>query len=286
MTESFDRVKEFSKKYTIFIVAGLLLAVGLLSTVIANGKSSSDSTQNDSGVSSSGLSSDATSSTYTTSIPTSVVVDAFSSGLGVNISQNDPSRGITFPDVSNSVDIWSAPYVTLLLYPDADSLAADSSNFTQDYQNLNSSRNWQSCLNVIAVFPASMQNQVNNVFNTWCSTNNADQTTDTPTPISNTWYPAGYSEVIPGFAFKPLPVNTYTCDAGTICLEAYAVSKNACTDSMYAEVNFLDSSGNIVDYGNDLTGVVPAKTPILLTFTTTNSAAFNYKVTKVDCNQR
>jgi len=38
MTESFDRAKEFSKKYTIFIVAGLLLAVGLISTVIANDK--------------------------------------------------------------------------------------------------------------------------------------------------------------------------------------------------------------------------------------------------------
>ena len=96
--------------------------------------------------------------------------------------------------------------------------------------------------------------------------------------------PSGYSEVKPGFAFKALPVDSYVCDAGTICLEVYAEAENVCSDSIYAEINFLDASGHIVDYGNSITGSVPAKTPTLLTFSTTNESASTFKVTNVHCN--
>ena len=136
----------------------------------------------------SSASSDSTSSassagpTYASAIPTPEIVKSFSTGLGVQISQNDPSRGATFPDISSAVDIWSAPYVTLLIYPSADALSADNANFTQDFNNLNSDRSWESCLNVVALYPASMQSQVDTVTNAWCTSNNPNPTSADNSP--------------------------------------------------------------------------------------------------------
>ncbi len=112
---------------------------------------------------------------YATAIPTDEIVSTISSKLGVSINQDDPTRGITFPDISPQADIWSAPYVTLVIYTDSDSLNADKANFQQDYNNLNSNRQWESCINVVAIFPSRMQNKIDKAVNVWCPSSTPSQ---------------------------------------------------------------------------------------------------------------
>jgi hypothetical protein len=143
---------------------------------------------------------------------------------------------------------------------------------------------------VIGVVASSISNNSN-------SGNSGDSSIQTSEAQSNADPTAKLNEILPfppdgydlfneNFAFKALPLNSYTCDAGTICVQVYGQAKTGCTDSMYVEVNFLDTSGNIVDYGNDITSVVPARTNTLLTFTSLNMASDTYKISKVTCNMR
>jgi len=106
---------------------------------------------------------------YATTIPTDEIVSTVSSKLGVSINQDDPTRGITFPDISNETDVWSAPYITLLIYPDTDALKADDANFQQDFTNLNNGRTWESCKNVIVIYPPSKQPKIQSAMSTWCT---------------------------------------------------------------------------------------------------------------------
>ena len=112
---------------------------------------------------------------YTTTIPTDEIVSTISSKLGVSFNQDDPTRRITFPDISPQVDVWSAPYVTLLIYTDSDSLNADKANFERDYNNLNSNRQWESCINVVAIFPSRMQDKIDKAVNVWCASSTPSQ---------------------------------------------------------------------------------------------------------------
>ena len=106
---------------------------------------------------------------YTTTIPTDEIVSTISSKLGVSINQDDHTRGITFPDISTETDVWSAPYITLLVYPDTDTLKADDANFQQDMNNLNSQYTWESCKNVIVINPRSAQPKIQSAMTTWCT---------------------------------------------------------------------------------------------------------------------
>ena len=114
--------------------------------------------------------------TYTDTIPTSEIVSTFSSNLGISINQADALRSVTFPDVSKAVDFWSAPYITILIYPNSNSLKADNSHFQGDYSGLNHDRSWESCLNVIAVFPNNLHAKVDSSINTWCTGSSASPT--------------------------------------------------------------------------------------------------------------
>jgi hypothetical protein len=274
------KATRYSRKQQLVAVAG---GIVVLLIILAISKGSQNNSDIQSGGDSSVTATSQDSSTSSGQPSTSELVSAFSAGLGLSVNQSDVARGVTFPSISKSVDIWSAPYFSLLIYPSSGEQSSDAGNFQSDYSTLNSSRSWESCQNFVAVFSPEMQSKVDSVVSKWC-------TSSSPTPssdgVSNSWYPSGYSEVSKGVAFKALPVDSYTCDYGTICLEAYVEVKGGCSDSLYAEVNFLDSSGTIVDYGNHMSGVVPPKTPVLMTFTTTNPNAQSYKVTTTNCYQR
>ena len=279
-SNSYKSASRFISKQEIVGVIGGVLALLIILT-LAKGSITNNGPQ-DSGNNSTSTSTQ-DSSIISGQPSTSDLVSAFSSGLDLNINQEDVIRGITFPSISKSVDVWSAPYFSLLIYPSADEQTADSTNFQSDYSSLNSSRSWESCQNFVVVFSPEMQSKVDSVVAKWCTSSSPSPASEAP---SNSWYPSGYSEVSKGVAFKSLPLGSYLCDAGTICLEAYVEVKGGCSDSLYAEVNFLDSAGTIVDYGNHMSGVVPPKTPVLMTFSTTNPNAQTYKITTTNCYQR
>ena len=168
-----DSPRPRSKAPLIWGVGTFLVVIVLIIAVLSGGGSNTDTTGG-------GSTTDNSSSTpsgvdYATAIPTDEIVSTISSKLGVSINQDDPTRGITFPDISPQADIWSAPYVTLVIYTDSDSLNADKANFQQDYNNLNSNRQWESCINVVAIFPSRMQNKIDKAVNVWCPSSTPSQ---------------------------------------------------------------------------------------------------------------
>jgi hypothetical protein len=171
-----------------------VLSGGGSNTDTTGGGSNTDTT--DSPVTTTDNSSSAPSGAdYTAKITTNEIISTFSSKLRLRINQDDPFRGITFPEVSTEVDVWSAPFITILIYPDSNSLKSDDANFQQDFTNLNNGRAWESCSNVIVIFPNSMQDKIDSAVSTWC-TGSTD--TPTPTPTSGTHsssYRDGFSSI-------------------------------------------------------------------------------------------
>ncbi len=137
-------------------VAGVIVVLIIVILGFVATSSSEDSSQTESTLSSSG------------SIPTSEIVRTLKDSLGVDIDQRDFSRGITFTHLSKKVDFWSAPYVTLIIYPDANQMQADDSNFQDDFSTWNSDRTWESCDNFIVVYPERLSGQVANAISHWC----------------------------------------------------------------------------------------------------------------------
>ena len=182
--------------------------------------------------------------TYTETIPTSDIVSTFSSNLGVSINQADALRGITFPDVSKAVDFWSAPYITILIYPDANSLKTDDSSFQKDYTGLNNERSWESCLNVIAVFPNNLQAKVDDAINTWCTGSSASPTPSTSALVTDPSSTNG-SESSDGLHSFAVEVTGNGVVAGTGML-----NKMGWDDTHYAAI-----ASCVAKYFDDLTAV-------------------------------
>ena len=172
-----------------------------------------------------------TGSGDTTRIPTKEIVDTFSLKLNMKVSQDDPTRGISFPEVSKNVDIWSAPYVTILIYSDSNSQQSDTVNFQRDFNNLNDGRAWESCLNVIAVFPNSLKDKVDSAVSTWCSS--AITPSPTPTDITHSSsYSDGYSTIYgwQPYQLEPTGFTLYSDASGNLSRsQASAYCENVVT---------------------------------------------------------
>ena len=96
------------------------------------------------------------------------------------------------------------------------------------------------------------------------------------------WYPEGYSEWSedPSLAWK-WDKGGY-CNLGDSCWHAKVISLAGCS-SLYAEINIMDSSGNVIDYTNDLAGSLSANSTAILEFSTYNDYASTGRLTKLDC---
>jgi len=161
-----------------------LVILVLIIVVFAGGGSNTDTTSN--------------SSNNGSAIQTSDIVQNFSSNLGVSLNQNDAFRGITFPHISKDVDIWSAPYVTILIYPDAATEVSDSQNLQDDITNLNSDRTAEVCQNFVVVFPSNLQDKVDMTVNLWCNSGTPSPSTapDQGSGDKNSSYRLGYDNGI------------------------------------------------------------------------------------------
>jgi hypothetical protein len=198
----FQRIRANPDRLAIGAGATAVILMLILAFVFSQ-QDSSSSTEKQASVDSSAAASEnaissSSGSLYTSMIPTYEIVSTFSSKLGVQINQDDPSRGVTFPSVSKQIDVWSAPYVTLLIYPNSEKLKADDKNFQQDFTSLNTDSTWESCLNVIAVYPTSMQSQIDSATNTWCTGSTASPTpsASTASTSSSFYYTRGYNAIL------------------------------------------------------------------------------------------
>ena len=97
------------------------------------------------------------------------------------------------------------------------------------------------------------------------------------------WYPKGFVEYFPDFAFKKSTkrgLDCYSCWG--IVFEV--VSKKSCPNTMYVEANFIDSSGAVFDWSNDTVNALQAgQIAYVELITYGHSGSGTVKVTKVDC---
>ena len=243
-----DSPRPRSKAPLIWGVGTFLVVIVLIIAALSGGGSNTDnSSSTPSGVD------------YATAIPTDEIVSTISSKLGVSINQDDPTRGITFPDISPQADIWSAPYVTLVIYPDSDSLNADNANFQRDYNNLNSNRQWDSCLNVVAIFPSRMFNKIDKALSVWC-------TGSTPSQLPSPANPQKLAKNIltsQDQSILSAPAGEFINTSGLTLLEAglgniridASGDLKSFVDALYvAEIRGIGSTGPITasDYQNSL----------------------------------
>ena len=100
---------------------------------------------------------------------------------------------------------------------------------------------------------------------------------------SKPWYPRGFGEFEDGLAWKwadgPSPCGYSRCSYSHIRV----ISRDGCSDGLYAEVNKLNSGGTIVDWTNDTVPVLPANTPALLTFVSYASGVDSSSLTTLNC---
>ena len=96
------------------------------------------------------------------------------------------------------------------------------------------------------------------------------------------WYPKGYNEYQPGLAFK------WVDGAGNDCyscryLTMDVISQDGCPNELYVEVNFLDRSGAVIDYSNDVAQSLNPGQRARLQFESYSSNARSSQINKIDC---
>jgi hypothetical protein len=97
------------------------------------------------------------------------------------------------------------------------------------------------------------------------------------------WFPKGYSEYETGVAYKWLKYGQYSCTYSTgYCWGMSVVSETGC-NSLYVEINILDSAGNNIGYTNDTTSGLRAGQSAKLIFDSFEEAADKAQISKISC---
>ena len=97
------------------------------------------------------------------------------------------------------------------------------------------------------------------------------------------WYPSGYTESDTGdVAYKW--VHGGYCSIGDYCWHAKFVSQDGCPGGLYAEINILDSDGNVIDWTNATASYLGSSDKAILEFSTFNSQAQTAEMSTVNCH--
>ena len=83
-----------------------------------------------------------------------------------------------------------------------------------------------------------------------------------PTVDAAPWFPAGYTEVQDGIAFKWI---TPSCDYGK-CNQASLIIRDGCPSSLYVETTEFDSTQTQIGFSNDSVGAVAPMQKVKMTF--------------------
>ena len=101
--------------------------------------------------------------------------------------------------------------------------------------------------------------------------------------LDKPWYPKGYSEYDDNIATKWDNSGGYDCYDCTYA-KLMIVSQDGCSSSVYAEVNFLDSSGVAVDWSNDTLPSLGSMAYAELTFESYSApSGGSVELSKIDC---
>ena len=102
--------------------------------------------------------------------------------------------------------------------------------------------------------------------------------------LNRPWYPKGYSEYDSNIATKWDNSGGYDCYDCTYA-KLMIVSQDGCSGGVYAEVNFLDSSGVAVDWSNDTVPSLSASSYAQLIFESYSATGGgSVEISRIDCN--
>ncbi len=102
--------------------------------------------------------------------------------------------------------------------------------------------------------------------------------------LERPWYPKGYSEYDDNIATKWDNSGGYDC-YGCTYAKLMVVAHEGCSGGVYAEVNFLNSSGVAVDWSNDTLPSLGANSYAQLTFESYSATGGgSVEISRIDCN--
>ena len=146
-------------------------------------------------------------------------------------------------------------------------------------------KKWQKALAYFLVFMliSSISSFFSNESQPLQSVNSSSQTTTQTSP----WYDSDLVQWSDdsSLAYTSFEVSSSQCGYGG-CLGIIVQTQNGCTNTMYAEIELLDSSDINVGYSNDLIGRVSPGKKAKLIFHLSDSeimSAKNWNVTKISC---
>lgn len=98
------------------------------------------------------------------------------------------------------------------------------------------------------------------------------------------WYPEGYSEWSADTNVAWKWAKGLDCDLGDWCWHIKVITASGCPDGVYAELNELDSAGNVIDYSNDSIPRLDAGQTAIMEFSTYNENADTGQMTTITCH--
>ena len=105
--------------------------------------------------------------------------------------------------------------------------------------------------------------------------------TSLPAKADTSWVPSGFNAYNNKVAYKWSANNSYSCDAGSRCIQMEVVAKDGC-GNLYAELTKLDNSGNNVGYTNETTTGLAAGQKAILKFEAYDEVS-KFQVSKINC---
>lgn len=98
------------------------------------------------------------------------------------------------------------------------------------------------------------------------------------------WYPESYSEWSSDTNVAWKWANGLDCELGDWCWHIKVITASGCPDGVYAELNELDSAGNVIDYSNDSIPRLDAGQTAIMEFSTYNENADTGQMTTITCH--
>ena len=166
--DSNGTVRRFTKNQKIAIGFGIL---GLLAVVAFAGGNTSTPGNQDSitGVENSNSQNSGQTDPQVSGISVADAIRVISEKVGSQLNQDDVTRSLMFPNLTDVSNFWSIPYLVVIIYPDKDSLISAQSTFESDFSNQPSGWEWMSCQNVMAAFDSKFKDDIDAAMSTWCA---------------------------------------------------------------------------------------------------------------------
>jgi hypothetical protein len=142
---------------------------------------------------------------------------------------------------------------------------------------------WEQDFQALALKACGVQDKVNGAISAQAAFEEAKSGLIT-FAASVPWYPDGFSEWPDDSNIAWKWVNGGTCSLGDWCWHIKVITQTGCPNGIYAELNELDSAGNVIDYSNDTIPRLGPLSTAILEFSTFNTNADKGQMATITCH--